>query len=127
MATRVENSVPKVLWPRIVLSVCAWMFWIAPALGAMERYEVDLDHSTLEFSVAHMVVSKTTGRFTDYSGFIEMDPEAKKANSIEAVIKTASVTTNHAKRDEHLRGAEFFNVEQYPTMIYKMKSYQKTG
>jgi len=97
------------------------------ALAAMERYDVDLDHSTMEFSVAHMVVSKTTGRFTDYTGFIEMDPEAQKVNAIEAVIKTNSVTTNHAKRDTHLRGEEFFNVEKYPTMTYKMKSFRKTG
>jgi len=98
-----------------------------PGIAAMERYDVDLDHSTMEFSIAHMVVSKTTGRFTDYTGFIEMDPDASKVNAIEAVVKTASVTTNHAKRDTHLRSPDFFNVEKYPTMTYKMKSYQKTG
>ena len=99
----------------------------APGIAAMERYDVDLDHSTMEFSIAHMVVSKTTGRFTDYTGFIEMDPDASKVNAIEAVVKTASVTTNHAKRDTHLRSPDFFNVEKYPTMTYKMKSYRKTG
>ena len=127
MVRQMGHRVMKALSGRIFLALCAGLLWIAPAQGAMQRYEVDVDHSTLEFSVAHMVVSKTTGRFTDYTGFIEMDPEALKANAIEAVIKTASITTNHAKRDEHLRGPDFFNVEQYPTMIYRMKSYQKTG
>src|SRR5438067_13658745 len=90
------------------------------ARAATERYNVDPDHSIVGFAVAHMVVSKTTGRFTDYSGFIEMDPDAKTVKAIEAVIKTASVTTNHEKRDTHLRSPEFFNIEKFPTMTYKL-------
>lgn len=97
----------------------------APA--EMARYDVDPDHTTIEFSVAHMVVSKTTGRFMDYTGFIEMDPEAGTVKAIEATIKTASVNTNHQKRDAHLRSPDFFHVEQYPTMTYRMKSYRKSG
>ena len=93
----------------------------------MARYDVDLDHSAIEFRVAHMVISKTTGRFMDYTGYIEMDPDALKVKALEAVIKTASVTTNHEKRDAHLRGPDFFNAEKYPTMTYKMKSYHKEG
>jgi polyisoprenoid-binding protein YceI len=86
-----------------------------------------MDHSTLGFSVAHMVVSKTTGRFMEATGFVEMDAEAKQFKAIEATIRTASVNTNHQKRDNHLRGADFFDVEKNPTMTYTMKSYQKTG
>ena len=93
----------------------------------MARYDVDLDHSTIEFRVAHMVISKTTGRFMDYTGYIEMDPDALKVKALEAVIKTTSVNTNHEKRDAHLRGPDFFNAEKYPTMTYKMKSYRKEG
>ncbi|MER3424310.1 MAG: hypothetical protein C4293_14905, partial [Nitrospiraceae bacterium] len=89
--------------------------------------DVDLDHSTVGFSVDHMVVSKTKGQFMDYSGFIEMDPEANTVKTIEATVKTASVNTNHQKRDTHLRGPDFFDVEKYPTMTYKLKSYRKTG
>lgn len=96
------------------------------ALAETARYDVDRDHSAIEFRVAHMVVSKTTGRFMDYSGFIEMDPEALTVKTIDATIKTASVNTNHEKRDAHLRGPDFFNVEKFPTMTYKLKSYRKT-
>jgi len=99
----------------------------ADAGAATERYNVDLDHSIVGFSVAHMVVSKTTGRFTDYGGFIEMDPDAKTVKAIEAVIKTASVSTNHEKRDTHLKTPDFFNVEKFPTMTWRMKSYEKQG
>ena len=91
------------------------------------RYDVDPDHSIVEFKVAHMVISKTTGHFKDYTGFIEMDPDAGTVKSIEATIKTASVTTNQEKRDAHLRNPDFFDVEKYPTMVYKMKTYQKSG
>jgi polyisoprenoid-binding protein YceI len=91
------------------------------------RYDVDLDHSIVEFKVAHMVVSKTTGHFKDYTGFIEMDPEAGTVKALEATIKTASVTTNHEKRDAHLRNPDFFDVEKYPTITYKMKTYKKAG
>lgn len=114
----------------MAISVVAWgvtLSGIGSARAETARYNVDLEHSTVGFSVAHMVVSKTTGRFTDYFGFIEMDPDAKTVKAIEAVIKTASINTNHQKRDTHLRSAEFFNVERYPTMTFKLKSYQKTG
>ncbi|HZC67014.1 MAG TPA: YceI family protein [Nitrospirales bacterium] len=113
---------------RTMLAVAASVsFATADARGATERYNVDPDHSIVGFSVVHMVVSKTTGRFKDYTGFIEMDPEAKTVKAIEAVIKTASIDTNHVKRDTHLRSPDFFNVEKYPTMTWKMKSYDKVG
>ena len=115
---------------KIVLGIIASVvLMIASGISQAEmaRYDVDLDHSTIEFRVAHMVISKTTGRFMDYTGYIEMDPDALKVKALEAVIKTTSVNTNHEKRDAHLRGPDFFNAEKYPTMTYKMKSYHKEG
>ncbi|MCC6544731.1 MAG: YceI family protein [Nitrospirae bacterium] len=93
----------------------------------LARYDIDPDHSSIEFSVAHMVVSKTKGRFTDYNGFVEMDPDGLKIKAIEAVINTASVNTMHEKRDDHLKNEDFFNVEKFPTMTYKMKYSRKEG
>ena len=112
------------------LGVAATMLLgVMPALAVAEtaRWDVDPDHSIIEFRVAHMVVSKTAGKFMDYSGFVEMDPEAKTFNTIEAAINTASVNTNQAKRDAHLRNADFFDAQKFPTMTYKMKSYKSTG
>lgn len=103
------------------------LFCTAPVHAAIERYQVDPDHTIVGFGVTHMLVSKTTGRFTDYTGFIEMDSEAKTVKALEADIKTASVNTNHEKRDTHLKSADFFNVEKYPTMTYRMTSYVKDG
>ena len=77
---------------------------------------IDKDHTTLGFEVVHMVVSKTQGKFTEYSGTVEMDAEKPEFKTIEAVIQTASVTTDHQKRDEHLKSADFFDVKTFPTM-----------
>lgn len=101
--------------------------WPTLAEAEPARWNVDPEHSTIEFRVVHMLVSKTTGHFTEYQGFIDMDAEAETVKAIEAAIKTASVNTNHAKRDAHLRNADFFDVEKYPTMTYRMKQYQKTA
>lgn len=91
------------------------------------RWNVDPEHSTIEFRVTHMVVSKTTGRFTDYAGFVDMDAESGTVTAIEATIKTVSVNTSHEKRDTHIRNADFLDVEHHPNMTYKLKSYKKTA
>ena len=112
---------------RIGLAIAALLTaWPIAAPAEVARWNVDPDHSTVEFRVSHMVVSKTTGRFADYQGFIDMDPDAGTVKAIEATIKTASVNTNHEKRDAHLRNADFFDVENHPTMAYRLKHYKKT-
>ena len=119
----------KMTGPRRAGAVFA--IWLVAGLGAAQaetaKYQVDIEHSTVGFSVDHLVVSKTKGQFMDYTGFIEMDPEAKTVTAIEAVVKTDSINTNHQKRDGHLKSADFFDVEKYPTMTYKLKSYGKNG
>jgi polyisoprenoid-binding protein YceI len=119
------NHVLKKLGAIVMWAVVAWV--PATAWAESARWNVDPEHSTIEFRVSHMVVSKTTGRFMDYTGFVEMDAEAASFSVIDATIKTASVNTNHEKRDAHLRNPDFFDVEKHPTMTYKMKSYKKTA
>ncbi len=97
------------------------------ALAEMSKWNLDKDHTTLGFQVVHMVVSKTKGKFTEYSGTVEMDVEKQEFKTFEAVIQTASVTTDHQKRDDHLRSADFFDAKTFPTMTYKMKTYTKSG
>ena len=113
---------------RIVFAVLILVgSWSIRAAAEPAHWNVDPEHSTVEFRVAHMVVSKTTGYFTDYQGYIDMDSETGTVKAIEATIKTASVTTKHEKRDAHLRNTDFFDVEKYPTMTYRMKHYKKTA
>ena len=112
---------------RVLLLLGATVWFPLGVHAEPARWNVDPDHSTIEFRVTHMVVSKTTGRFMDYAGLIDMDAEAGTVKAIEATIKTGSVNTNHEKRDAHLRSADFFDVEHYPTITFKMKSYKKTA
>jgi len=97
------------------------------AWAKMASWHLDKDHTTIGFWVKHMVVSKTNGKFLDYSGVVEMDAETQQFKTIQATIQTNSVFTDHKKRDEHLRSPDFFDANTFPTMTYTMKSYKKNG
>lgn len=109
----------------LLLGAMVWSPLVVYAEPA--RWNLDPEHSTIEFRVTHMVVSKTTGRFTDYAGFVDMDAEAGTIMAIETTIKAGSINTNHEKRDAHIRNTDFLDVEHYPTMTFKMKNYTKTA
>lgn len=116
--------------PRWIAAGAVWVLLTGMSIEAhaeTARWNIDPDHSLIEFRVAHVMVSKTTGRFLDYHGFVEMDADAKTFKAIEAVINAASINTNHEKRDAHLRNEDFLDVQRYPTMTYKMKRYDKQG
>ena len=81
-------------------------------------FDLDVTHSTVSFSVRHLMVSKTRGRFGTFSGSVTIadDPIA---SSVEVTIDPASITTGDVKRDEHLRSADFFDVEQFPEITFR--------
>ena len=112
---------------QIWLLVCSFVFVSAVADAEMARYDIDPEHTTIGFSALHMLVSNVQGQFMVFSGFIEMDPEARIVNTVEATIKAWSVNTNHRQRDTHLRSPDFLDVDKYPTITYKLKNYQKTA
>lgn len=112
----------RIMW----MLMCSFVLVSAVADAEMTRYEIDPEHTTIGFSALHMLVSNVQGQFMVFSGFIEMDSETKIVNTIETTIKTWSINTHHHKRDAHLRSTDFFDVDKYPTMTYKLKSYRKT-
>jgi polyisoprenoid-binding protein YceI len=83
-----------------------------------ETYELDPAHTYPYFSVNHLGFSTMRGRFNTTSGTVTMD-QAKGTGSVTIEIDVASVDTGHAKRDEHLRGPDFFNAAEFPKMTYK--------
>lgn len=89
----------------------------SPARAA--TYKIDAAHSAVTFRVAHLTISKVQGRFDRFSGSVDYEPGQPRLWKAEAVIETASVNTNVEKRDGHLRGPDFFNVEKFPTMTFK--------
>lgn len=94
--------------------------------GAAE-YKIDMAHTELLFKVRHMGLSTVTGRFDSLQGSFNVDPGNLKATTGTAIIYVGTINTNNAKRDNHLRSDDFFNVEKYPTMKFKSKSVQNVN
>jgi polyisoprenoid-binding protein YceI len=90
-------------------------------------WSIDTSHSSAEFVVRHLVVSKVKGRFTTFDGKIEIDGNDPLASSVTATIELASVDTHDEKRDEHLRSADFFDVENHPTMTFVSRKVVPDG
>ena len=76
------------------------------------------EHSQVAFNVCHLV-SQAHGLFNEFSGQIEFDPEHPEKTRVEATIVVSSIDTDHEKRDAHLRSADFFDVESFPSMTFK--------
>lgn len=86
---------------------------------ALSTYAIDPSHSRLGFTVRHMGFSKVRGAFEQFEGTLQLDPDNLESIQADATIQADSITTNDEKRDEHLRSADFFEVENYPTITFK--------
>jgi polyisoprenoid-binding protein YceI len=95
-------------------------------LAATTAYDIDKDHSSIGFSVKHML-SNVKGNFTDFSGTIVMDDKDATKNKVSVVIKTVSVDTRNSKRDEHLKSPDFFDVAKFSDMSYDSTKVTKKG
>ena len=83
------------------------------------KFQIDRSHANFGFDVHHFGYSRTVGRFNDFAGNLLIDEAQPAKSTIEVTVKTTSIDTNHKMRDDHLRSADFFNVEKYPTMTFK--------
>ena len=81
-------------------------------------YKVDAGHSAVTFKIKHLL-SNVQGQFKEYSGTLDYEPGKPELWKAEGTIKTISIDTNEPKRDKHLQGEEFFDVEKYPTIDFK--------
>jgi len=88
-------------------------------------YSVDASHSSVGFSVRHML-SKTKGNFKVFEGTFDFDKNSKVVKDITFKIKTASIDTNNQKRDDHLRGSDFFESETYPEITFVAEKIKKS-
>lgn len=88
---------------------------------------IDSVHSHVGFSVKHMMVTTVRGRFTSYRGRIDFDPKDPSKATVEAEIDVASVDTDNADRDNHLRTGDFFDAEHHPKMLFKSTSIEPKG
>ncbi|HLJ82283.1 MAG TPA: YceI family protein [Ktedonobacterales bacterium] len=90
-------------------------------------WEIDQAHSLIEFSAKHMMVTTVKGRFTKFSGTIDIDEADPTASVVDVTIDANSVATGDEKRDGHLRSPDFFDAAQYPTLTYKSTRVERTG
>jgi len=90
-------------------------------------WNLDTVHSGINFSVRHMVVSKVRGRFTKFTGNIALDEADLTRSTVEATIDASSIDTGTGQRDEHLRSADFFDVERFPELRFRSTRIEKVG
>jgi polyisoprenoid-binding protein YceI len=90
-------------------------------------WDIDASHSGVGFSVRHMMVSNTHGKFTKFTGTVALDDKDVTKSTVQVDIDIASIDTGDAKRDEHLRSEEFFDAKKFPKMTFKSTKVVKSG
>jgi len=109
---------------RNIMMVAAILFIAGAATGA-EKYQIDRTHSSITFSVKHLVITNVKGAFNDFSGSISYDADDITKSTVNVTIKVESIDTNDESRDDHLRNPDFFDVEKYPEITFVSDKIEK--
>jgi polyisoprenoid-binding protein YceI len=110
---------------KTVLSLAATVLVLLPGANAADTYKVDPAHTRVGFSIRHMGISHVKGVFDEFEGALVLDKEVIKEAS--ATIQVKSVNTRVHQRDNHLRGADFFDAAKYPVITFKTKRVESSG
>ena len=110
---------------RYVVSAFLAVTLTVPALGRASVWEIDSAHTSAQFAIRHLMVSTVRGDFRKVSGKVNLDEQDVTNSTVEATIDVASINTGIAKRDDHLRSPDFFDVAKHPAMTFKSKKIQK--
>ncbi|HUQ97844.1 MAG TPA: YceI family protein [Gemmatimonadaceae bacterium] len=89
------------------------------AAGARTAWKLDPSHTAVEFSAKHLMITTVKGRITDVEGTIYTDEKNPGNSSVEATLKATSIDTRTDQRDNHLRSADFLNVDKYPDIKFR--------
>jgi polyisoprenoid-binding protein YceI len=108
---------------RLAIVALALLAMPAVALAAPRSYTVDTAHSHAAFRIRHLM-TRVDGRFSGLTGRVTYDPQAPQASAVEVVIPAASIDTGVERRDDHLRSADFFEAEKYPTLSFRSVAVQ---
>lgn len=111
---------------RICIALLALSTFAATAASAPVHYTIDSSHSTVQFVVAHLGVSRVVGRFNEISGDFTCDVAKMPASSVRINLKSASIDTALAQRDADLRSSDFFRVAEYPEIRFTSASVTGT-
>ena len=110
---------------RISIVVALIASLITSANTFAEAYEIENSHTSVIFSISHFGYSYCYGRFNKVSGEFNVDDSNPSASTINVTIDAKSIDTNDKKRDEHLRGPDFFDAKQFPTVTFQSSSAEK--
>ena len=94
---------------------------------ATTTWNIDPAHSVAEFKVKHMMISNVKGHFTGVTGKLVLDETDPSNSSVEATIDAASISTRDAQRDAHLKSADFFDAEKFPSLTFKSSKVTRAG
>lgn len=111
---------------KLLLAMALSSAAVLPIMVKAADYQVDVRgaHAFINFKIQHLGYSWLTGRFNTFDGQFFYDASKPEASKIEIVIDTASIDSNHAERDKHLRGKDFLNVAKFPKATFKSTSYK---
>ena len=108
---------------KVILSIAALV--VMYTSNAQVNWSLDASHSGVKFSVTHLVVSEVEGSFKIFNGSVTSKDDAFEGATADFTIDIASINTDNADRDNHLRGDDFFNAEKYPKATFKSTSFKK--
>lgn len=100
---------------------------VATPVLAADKFDLDKTHAAVVFTVSHLGLSKTWGWFRDIDGDLMLDRDSIPASSVTLTMQAASIDTNHDKRDDHLRNADFFNAKEFPQITFKSTEIKQTS
>lgn len=112
--------------PRVLAALAVLALPVAPALAA-DTYTIDPTHTTVVWSANHLGFSQPHGLFPMVEGTITVDEAAIANSKVDVTIKPGLVVTGNEKFDAHLKNADFFNVEKFPSATFKSTKVEKTG
>jgi len=107
--------------PAKILFLFVLSLFLTSSTFAFDKYEIDPTHSSIGFTVKHLVITKVNGKFKEFSGTLNYDEKDATKSFVEGKVKTASISTDNEKRDAHLKSKDFFDAEKYPEIIFKSK------
>ncbi|MFN2443556.1 MAG: YceI family protein [Thermoanaerobaculia bacterium] len=112
---------------RLVSLTAALILFALPLSAETATWVIDGAHSSAGFSVRHMMVSKVRGSFDKISGTVTGDLSSPTGVQVDVTIDASSINTGNGRRDDHLRSADFFEVEKYPAITFESKRIEKAG
>lgn len=112
----------RLLLPALMLAAPAF----AEDTQRVSSYKIDAAHSEVGFKVRHLV-SRTAGRFTKFTGTIQLDEKRIANSNVQVSIEVASINTDNVNRDGHLRSADFFDAEKFPAITFKSTSVKEVS